>query len=150
MAFPASQQTVEDALKNIRSTAIRARDESQSLSDRSAAGNVPRADFITLQRRLQHAINIWDANQAVPGLVQYARDQYDDQALNIGTEYTAMRAAAISLRDWVFNNIPTDSGSGAVLLETIDNAGVSTAIQVTPGQSATFRTEVAAFVATVS
>ena len=149
MAFPASQQTLEDALAKVRQVALRIQSQAQNLRTRTVSESVAREDFVVLQRQLDDAIEVWDAATAVPGLLQYARDQYNDQTLDISTEYTAMRAAAIDLRDWIFNNIPTSAG-GAVELKTNTTAGDLVDILVTPAQAAGFRTEADAFTATIS
>ena len=87
---------------------------------------------------------------AVPGLSQYAKDQYNDQALDIVAEYNAMKAAAEGVRDWIFGAIPTDAGSGAALLEVYDQGGNPTDITSTVGQTSGFRAAADVFLATVS
>jgi hypothetical protein len=149
MAWPASQQTLDDALTQTSSTANKIKSLTQTIITDSLAGDVPRRTFVDLQRRLQAAITAWNNAAAVPGIVQYARDQYDNQTIDIAAEFIAMRSAAESLRDWIFNNIPTDPTDGAVRLETISQFGVFTPIMVTTAQSAGFRTEANAFVATI-
>lgn len=150
MAFPASQIMLKNALDSVAINATRIKGEVDSMNARSAAGDVPREDFWNLQQRLQHTIDVWDVNAQVPGLVQYAKDQYNDPALDIVAEYNAMRAAAITLRDWIFGAIPTAAQDGAARLRIIDTQGNETPIMVTTAQSANFRTEAAAFSATIS
>jgi len=85
----------------------------------------------------------------VPGLAEYAKTQYDDAALDIAAEYTAMRDAAIALRDWIHTNMPADAGSGAVLLESLNADGSLSPLTVSSAASAGFRTEADAFIATI-
>lgn len=149
MAFPASQQTLKDALDGISSAAVRIKSLTQRLRDDSAAGATARNRYVALQRNLQIAIDTWDANASVPGLLAYARDQYDDGTLDLSAEYNAMKAAAQSLQTWIFNNLPTDSGTGAALLEVFDAQGNPTDLTVSSGGAAGFRTEADAFIATI-
>ena len=149
MAFPASQTKVKKALDDISSTALRIKGIVQSVRDESNAGDTPRMRFVACQRQVQIALDIWATAVAVPGLPQYAKDQYDDQTLDIVAEYNAMKAAAEAVRDWVFNNMPTDAGSGAALLEVYDQGGNPTNIMTTTGQSAGFRTAADTFLATI-
>jgi len=65
------------------------------------------------------------------------------------SEYTAMRTEALALRDWIFTNIPRDPGTGAVLISTVDEGGNEVPLVVTSGQSATFRAQADAFIATI-
>jgi urocanate hydratase len=149
MAFPASQTKVKKALDDISSTALRIKNIVQAVRDESNAGDTPRIRFVACQRQIQQALNVWATAAAVPGLPQYAKDQYDDQTLDIVAEYNAMKAAAEAVRDWVFNNVPTDAGSGAALLEIYDQGGNPTDIMTTTGQAAGFRTAADTFLATI-
>lgn len=148
MAFPASTLTLANALDGVRQTALRIKQQTQSLRIRSAAGDVPRADFVKLQRLLNQSVVQFDQFVTVPGLAQYAQDQLGDATLDLAAEYSAMRTAALTLRDWIFNAIPR-SASGAAELRTVDAEGNEVDLVVTPAQSAGFRTEADSFIATI-
>lgn len=150
MAYPASQQTLKDALAAINGMAIRVKGLTQNVRDETAAGPTARRKFVALQRNLQIAIDAWDTNAPTPGLAAYAQAQYDDNTLDIVAEYTAMKAAAQALQAWIFANLPTDAGSGAALLEVYDAQGNPTDLTVTTAQTAGFRTEADVFIATIS
>lgn len=147
MAFPASQQTLEDALVSVRNTAVKLRGAVQTLRNQSAAGDTNRSDYTNLQRSITVSLQQWDQAAAVPGLSAYAQSQYNDGTLDIAAEYTAMRASAVALRQWVFDNIPKQGSSP--LLYTIDLEGALTNMTVTPAQTAGFRTEADVFLATI-
>ena len=149
MAYPASQQTLQDALEGIAREASRIKFMAQSLRSKSATSDTPRRDFTNFQKHVDSSIDRWQTLGSVPGLAAYAQEQYGDGSLDIVAEYMAMRNAAIALRDWIFSNIPRDAGSGAVLLEQIDQNGNIIDLTVTPAQSAGFRTEADAFIATI-
>lgn len=149
MPYPASQTVAKNALDSVTVVALRLKGLAQTLRTQSAAGSTPRRSYIALQRQIQIGLDQWAVAAAVPGLAQYAKDQYADQNLDIVAEYQAMRSAAEALRDWIFSAIPTDAGSGAALLEVYDQGGNPTDIMVTTGQSAGFRTAADTFLATI-
>ena len=122
----------------------------QRLRDQSAVGATSRSSYLSLLAQLGAAVNRWAAIAAISGMGAYAQNQYGSGTLNIGAEFTAMRNAAISLRDWIFTNFPKDAGSGAVLVTTVDTNGVQTALEFTSQQVSGFRTQADAFVATIS
>ena len=147
MPFPASQQTLEDALSSVRHAAIKLKAQAQNLRDASAVGATGRTSYTGLQKHITQTIARWDEASTVPGLAQYAKDQYDDQTLDIVAEYTAMKAAAVDLRLWIFNNIPKQGDSP--LLYDIDLAGTLTELMVNSAAAAGFRTEADALIATI-
>ena len=148
MAFPASTQTLEDALAATRRTATKIKGMTQSLRNRSEVENIPRMDFVRLQQALQQSVDIWDQAATVTGIATYAQEQYTDSGLDLATEYTAMRSTALSLRDWIYNAVP-EAASGAAELQILNTSGVLTDLTVSPAQSAGFRTEADAFIATI-
>lgn len=148
MAFPASSSTTFEALSQIKATAVRIRDQVTNLRNISAAGTASRPSFVNLQKQLNRAIVLWDLYSSTPGLSQYAKDQHGDQVLDIVAEYTAMRAAAVSLRDWIFNNMPKTGSSP--LLYNLNADGTLTELTFTSSQTAAFRTECDALIATIS
>ena len=149
MAFPASTITQSTAWASITGAALRIKSQVETLRNLSAAGDTGRTSYVALQRQLDNTVENWNTASAVPGLEAYARDQINDQALNLTAEFIAMRNAALALRDWIFNNIPTDSGSGAALLRTVGADGEMIELTFTTGQTAGFRTQADAFVATI-
>jgi len=149
MAFPASQQLLVQALSKASELALRIKGHAQRVRDDSASGPIPRVNVVALMGALTKSIDAWNSISQLSGIQQYARDQYDDQNLNIGAEFTAMRSAAIVLRDWIFDNYPkAASGAWESLSHTNDGAGV--ALTFTSAQLSQFRTEADAFLATIS
>lgn len=138
MAFPASTITLDKAWSDFRRAALRAKHLTQNLRDESAAGVTTRERYYNLRQNLNDSLNEWAALLAsTTGLQAYARDQLEDQALDLSAEYVAMRDAVTSLRDWIDANIPTDAGSGAVLLREPDG----TLLTFTTAQTSGFRTQ---------
>ncbi len=148
MAFPASQELLSGALQLARHAAVRIKQQTQGLRNLSASGDTDRKLYITLQKNLTSVITEWDITAATPGIAQYARDQFSDQALDVVVEFAAMRSAAIQLRLWIFNNLPTGSG-GAVLLQTLDLDGRLTGLTVSSAAATQFRVEADLLIATI-
>lgn len=150
MAFPASQQTLAEALSIASAIATKAKGQVQALRNASAAGLTGRHAYLSLQARLSEAIVRWAELAATPGLGPYAQAQYGNASLDIAAEFTAMRNAAIVLRDWVHNNFPKDSGTGAALVYSYTQDGTPTELTFTSAQTAGFRTQADAFISTVA
>ena len=149
MAYPASTQTLHDTLGRVNRTALTTQRQVQQLRNDSAAGDTIRQRYIDLQRTLDQAIKEWNKAASVPGIEAYARDQLQNQTLDLATEFSAMVTAATNLRDWINTNFPRDATTGAVLLKTVDTAGTETPLVFTTAQTAGFRTQADAFIATV-
>lgn len=147
MAFPASQLTLEDARYNIKHASLKLKPVVVDLRDKSAAGSTGATSYTGLQKLITQTIDRWDEAAAVPGLAQYAKDQYGDQTLNLVAEYTAMKAAAVSLRLWIFDNIPKAGNSP--LLYDLNLEGTLTELMFSSADTAEFRTEADAFMATI-
>lgn len=148
MAFPTAF-TVQEALGKIQATARRAKGAVQQLNNQSAAGNTPVRAYVDMINSVHTWITAWDSVSGTAGLAQYARDQYDNQGLDIVAEFTNMRAAAIGLRDWIFTNVPKD-GDNIPLLQTLSADGTLSDRTLTPAQTTGFRTEAQAFLNTVN
>ena len=153
MAFPATSTTNHDAWLEITRTAQNIKDRVQSLRDLSASSSVPRQFFIQQQAALTEALNSWSAIIAASdnaALQEYARGQVNDPTLNIVAEYVAMRDAAIDLRQWIFDNMPKDAGTGAALTFTTTLEGTTAPITVSTVQSQVYRDKADVFLATIS
>lgn len=150
MAWPASAQNLNNGLAMVNATANKLRGRVQTLSAASAVGATSRQQYLDLQRSLDEAISTWVAVAALPGIVAYAREQFDNPAMDVAAEFAAMRNAAITLRDWINTNFPRDATTQAVLVYTYSSSGVPTELTFTTGQTAVFRTQASAFTTTIS
>ena len=63
------------------------------------SGNEFRQTLVSLRATIAE----WDAAAATPGIVQYARAQEADPAYDVVSELAAMRAAAVAVRDWIYD-----------------------------------------------
>jgi hypothetical protein len=76
----------------------------------------------------------------VPELVAFAKTAKRDQGIDVAAEFVAMRAAAVTLRDWIVANVPAP---------TIGPSGYYENQTFTVAQTAPLRTRIATFVATI-
>ena len=148
MPFPASQELLFEGLQTARSIALTTKQEAENLKANSLLGPVARDELIRLMRLCDNAVVRWTAVAALPGIGQYAKDQLDDQTIDLAAEFLAMRTQAAALRDWIFNNFPK-TGAGW-LVYTYTAGGEETDLTFSTVQLADFRTEVDLFTATIS
>lgn len=150
MPFPASQQLLVDGLREAQSVAGAIRRRTNELRAVAEAGPLDRITLVRYMGQLTQAIDRWAAIAAVPGIVQYARDQFGDQGLDIAAEFSAMTTAATTMRDWLFAAFPKDAGSGAWLVFEFGQDGQPIPLQFTSGQLAGFVTRANTLTATIS
>ena len=61
---------------------------------------------------LKEAITVFEKTSdttVYPGIVQYARDQVNDQTYNVVQGFLDMKNACISMKDWLLANVPVSS-----------------------------------------
>jgi hypothetical protein len=148
MAYPASTSLPARTLDQIDHRALQMKNQQQNVRNQMAAGNVPSTTIIDIYIRLRIERAAFTAAAAVPGLVQYARDQKNNQSLNVVTEFNAMIAAIDAVTNWISTNFPKDGG-GFILAATLGPEG-PVYRQFTPAQTAGLRTALDALIATVS
>ena len=150
MAWPASQEYLVQTFTEANQTALRIKERTQDLRDRSAVGDLDRRFIFSHHQKLIEAINIFNTAKATPGIVQYAQDQFNDPTLDVTAEYTAMLDAATSMATWVVNNFPTDATTDALLMQKFGVGGVAEPLVFTTAQLAGWRTEADALIATIN
>ncbi len=134
MAFPASEIRLSQGLDRACNHALHVRAKVSSL--RAQSGDVKRSVLIDIMRDLTQALVAWQQVAALPGIVAYAKAQWDDPELDIAAEFTAMVNAATALRDNIFSTFPKQGGIW--LVHSYDEAGVPTDAVFTPAQLSTF------------
>ena len=150
MTWPASNQYLVDTLTKVNRSAAGTKDAVQRLRDESNVGDTYRYKYLELYHMLTGFISNANSAAAVPGISQYAKDQFGDQNLDVAAEFSAMVAAATTLRNWIGTNYPTDAGSGAVLTYTLNTeTGKQEHLVFTKQQTIGFRTQADSFIATV-
>lgn len=136
------------AYNRAQNEALRVKSFATSANNALAAGAVSANAVIQIMSSMKSSIEVWDTVSALPGLVQYARDQEDDQTYDVVAEFLAMKAAAEAVRDWVINNFPT--AAGFIQKDTLELDGAITVRQFTPAQTAGLQTTLATLAAAVA
>ena len=147
MALPVSQGYTARAFNLIVQAIVDARNESIAVQA-AIPNSPPRTLVISYMSNLTRQIDVINSLRTTPGLQQYARDQWDDQTLDVPTEFTAVLSAMTQLRDWIFANFP--KGGGAWQVYDYDNAGVPVVLTFTPAQLSDLDGRITTFLGTVS
>lgn len=148
MTFPASPNTLADALISLRQSAASTKSSAQQARTTLAAGSVSANLILALRNNIISAISNWTSVASTTGLASYAQSQYSDSGLDIVTEYQNMKAAAQAVVDWITNNFPKDA-SGYLLKDQFSVSGL-TVRQFTTAQTAGLVTALDNFIATIS
>lgn len=150
MAFPSLSNTKAPALAlhQIQSAAEWIKTNAGALRDESALGNI-RADRLMKFPGLLYSYRQQIAEAATtPGIGQYAKDQFNNQAFDIVAEYNAMVSAIDNTIAWITTNFPNSGGDLRVY--TFDANGNLVSKEWTPAQTAGLRAQIDALVSTIS
>ncbi len=147
MVFPASTQILAASLLEAVGLASQAKRYAESIRDLTSAGPVSANQILPILSHMKDVITRWTMIAALPGMAQYAKDQYDDQNINIVGEFAAMKQAAIDVRDWVINNFP--SSGGYIQKDTLEADGAIKVRTFTSADTAGLRVALAAFISTI-
>lgn len=112
MAFKATQLSPDEAYREIKRIARRV-DEVAAEAIAALAGDVNADQIIGWAYRLRSRDNQISAVLAavdVPDLIQYARDQEDDQTYDVQAEFNAMSTQIGEVMSWVQTNFPANGG----------------------------------------
>ena len=102
MAFPSTTGTIGQLsvqLDRAMRIATDIKRVSNDISSRSSASTLTSINALGYLDFLTDRDSQLGEVAATPGIQQYARDQFDNQAFDIVTEFTTMRAAVITTRD---------------------------------------------------
>lgn len=149
MAYNASILTLQNAFLSVNASALKIKQNVSAVRNLSAVGPVSRNDVLVLLKQLSNAITTWSEAAALPGIVQYVRDQFGDQAKDVSSEFTAMLSAATTLRDTIHTNYPKDAGSGADLTLSTDINGNVVYLTFSPAQMSGFRANADTLIAAI-
>lgn len=140
MAWPASTFALQTILDSVDGHAVNLKAAAQRIATDSASAGSDRDTLLRFAQLLSAGIDQWDAAAAVPELAAFAKTAKRDQAIDVAAEFVAMRAAAVSLRDWIVANVPAP---------TIGARGYYENQVFTVAQTGPLRTRIAAFTATI-
>lgn len=140
MAFRASQIALQRGFETLLSVAAQQNLYLSNWSTRLQS-NITALDAVEIVASINRALTVLDAAAALPGMADYAKTQFDDPAYDVVSEYNAMHAALVAVRNWLATNIPANG-------ITISN-GVQVGAVYAPAATAPLRTLVIAAQATI-
>lgn len=140
MAFR-TDTPLQDAFREARIRAKRLKQYMQEIQS-DLSSNITAVDALGIVKECKDALTVLSASAAVPGIIQYAKDQYNDTNYAIGTEFTTMTSTIQAVVDWIVNNIP----AGSVSISNGDLVGNS----YTPAQTAPLLTLVNGVIAAIA
>lgn len=129
MAFKATAEVASEAFTHLRVRMAGVKSRASNRSAAMAAGNVGSDLILALRQNLVNDKAFLQSKSSVNGIVQYAKDQYDDQTYDVTAEYTA----AVAALDAVIANID------ATFPWSTFQTDFDTYQQFTPAQTATLR-----------
>lgn len=153
MAYPASDNAFRqsDALELGARVATQLKNHAQRVRDRAAAGPLPATVLLSMDEDFRAYKAELQRVAAVPGIVEYAREQYEEPLLDLGVETTTLVAAIDTVLTWVRSTFPAE-GAGYLLARqwNPDTAvGGTVDRSFTTTQTALLRTHLDALIAAV-
>lgn len=151
MAFPSSggtRKSLARAYLSAINQAAGVKTQAQELKNDSVAGSISAKRVVDFATYLADAEDLFDQVSAVPGIGQYARDQINDQTLDVATEFEDMINEIVATRDWITTNFPQD-GSGYLLMLQFDLNGRYTIRMLSTAATAGLRTQLDLLIATI-
>lgn len=118
-----------------------------------ASGNVSADTILGIYRRLRSEHARITEVAAIPGMVQFAKDQNNDPNYDIVAEGQTLLGLIDTAADWIVTNMPTVDVNGTdylVLLTLAAEADDVTWRTFTPAQTATLRTYLTAIINGIS
>lgn len=135
------------AYNRAQNESIRLKAFSTSARDALLAGAVSANAVLQIMSTMKSSIEVWDAVSSLPGLVQFAKDQENDQTYDVVAEFLAMRNAAVAVRDWIITNFPV--AGGFIQKDTLELDGAITVRQFTTVQTVGLQTTLATLTAAI-
>ncbi len=151
MAYPTSRlrAVVAKAFTDADSTAIRLRSLAGALDAQMVAGPVTATLILDdLLAELLSGRTVLIASKNTSGILDYARDQFDDLTIDLPTEFNALITAIDAVITWIVDNFPTSPG-GFLQRFTIAVDGVLTDRSFSSAQTAGLRTQLQALFAAI-
>ena len=137
MTIPVNDIQLATGLEQLMGVAVDVKKQTLEIRTLASVDGMGRRQLVVYMARLSRAVTRINELGNVPGLAQYAKDQYNNPTLEIVTEFQTFRAACVQLRDWVYNNFPKHT-SGAWLVSEFANDGTETMMTFTAAQLGQF------------
>lgn len=153
MAYPASTKTLGQWLDGVDQMAVNLKSAAQLQSSLSSAGNLDMDHIRRFFDQLVQANNFFISAGAVTGIAAYVNTEKQGQVADAAAEFVAMRAQVVATLDWLRTNVPQGSFGGTDYKLAFNfpagNVTPSSTLKFTAGQTAGYRTALAALIATI-
>lgn len=125
MAFKASQYSLGKALETLGARALQTKQFLQAQRASMVASTCDSQVPVSVVLHLMRAITDLTLIASTPGLVSYARNQFNDPAYDVVAEFNAMRAVMVNAKDNLVLMFPKDA-NGFLLYQTFTASGAIT------------------------
>ena len=150
MAFPTRLQkrVLALVLDEAQAIAQNLKSDAERLKTKSSAGTLNGPETANFQVDAKAKFARLAVLKATPGIGQFAKDQFDDQTLDIATEFQGMLDAIQDILNWIRTNIPVSTG-GFIEERKIETDDTSTLKVYTAASTSGFRTELDLLIAAI-
>jgi len=142
--FPSSggsRDSLARAYLNAINKAATVKSVAQLIKDESLAGPIQSKKIVDFATFLVDAQDLFNQVAQIPGIGQYAKDQIQDQTLNLGVEFNAMVSEITATKDWIVTNFPKDV-NGYLQMVQFDVNGRFTIRTLTTAQTSGLRAQI--------
>jgi len=137
MAFTTTTEAKETAYSRAQRVAERIKGKCTTAKASMEGGSFDAGMLVQIRDDLIDAYTQLGTVSSVPGVLQYAKDVEDDQAYDVGAEFTAMRAAILAAKDAIDALAPTSGGylalwtfpTGSGLTARVFSSGATASLQ---------------------
>lgn len=154
MAYPASTKTLGQWLDDVDRTATNVKLAAQQQNALSLAGNLDMDAIRRFFDQLVQANNFFIAAGAVAGIAAYVNTEKQGQVADAAAEFVAMRGQVVSTLNWLRTNVPEGTFNAVTYKLAFNfpanNTSPSAVLKFTAGETAAYRTVLAALIATIS
>jgi hypothetical protein len=147
MAYPTGMLSF--VLEGIDSRALKIKSYCQNLRNASAAGPIQSGQILSVFQALRQDRAALVTASSTPGLAQYAKDQKNNQTLDVVAEFNGMIAAIDQVVSWITTNFPKDAATQCLLERTLGSEG-PIEVTFTSAQTAGMRTQLDSLIATIN
>lgn len=152
MAMPSDRGTKQDvparAFDMIRNVVGQVRQNAVNLRNESTVADISAERVIRFVALLQDSLETLDRWVAVPGTQEIIRQQTNNPSFDLTSEYSTLRAAIVTCRNWIIANFPKD-GADYLLYHKFNAQGKIVPRMFFPAQLAELHTELDTLVAAI-
>jgi hypothetical protein len=147
MAYPTG--LLSFVLEQIDQRILAIKKQAQVLRADALAGPIQSGRILSAHQYLRAERAALVTAGGTPGLAAFARDQKNNQTLDVVAEFNAVIAAIDNVTGWIATNFPKDAATQALLERTLEVDG-PVERTFTTVQTAGFRTQLDSLIATIA